>query len=95
MERFNLMKRSPTLPMAREKTTLVVQELPGETVVYDQGQHKAHYLDTATALVWKHCDGKMKVGEMARLLEDELKVSSGRVEVRFALGQLKKFNLVL
>lgn len=88
------MRRNPTLPVAREKASLLVQELPDETVVYDKQQHKAHYLNTATALVWKHCDGKTRVGEVAQLLENQLHITSGTVEVLLALGELKRFKLV-
>ena len=87
------MSRYSILPTARDEKTLVVQELADETVVYDQIRHTAHYLDRVTAFVWKHCDGKTKVGEVARLLSD-VDGSSGALEVRCAIGQLKKYHLI-
>ena len=45
------------LPHARVNE-LIVRELPEETLVYDQKHDKAHCLNRAAALVWRHCDGQ-------------------------------------
>ena len=55
------------LPEARRED-IVVQELPDETLVYDLKRHKALCLNRAAGLVWKHCDGRTSVAEMAVLL---------------------------
>jgi hypothetical protein len=81
------------LPPARTEQ-LIVQELPGELLVYDLDRHKAHCLNQASAFVWKHCDGKMSVTEVRRLLEKELSTSVDDDVVWLALGQLRRFHLL-
>jgi hypothetical protein len=86
-------KSSPALPLARTDQ-LVVRELPDELLVYDLDRHKAHCLNKASAIVWKHCDGKMTVSEMTRLLERELATLVDDDVVWLALGQLRRFHLL-
>jgi sulfur transfer complex TusBCD TusB component (DsrH family) len=86
-------KASQVLPLARADQ-LVVRELPDELLVYDLERHKAHCLNKASAIVWKHCDGKMTVAEAARLLERELAVLVEDDVVWLALRQLRRFHLL-
>lgn len=86
-------KREQEVPEAR-KEGLVVQHLSDEVLVYDQKRHKGHCLNQTAALVWKHCDGKTSVSEMARLLEEELKAPVKEEVVWLALEQLGKTNLL-
>jgi hypothetical protein len=51
------------IPCARTEG-LVVQTLADEVLVYDLERHKAHCLNHAAALIWKHCDGRTSVAEM-------------------------------
>jgi Coenzyme PQQ synthesis protein D (PqqD) len=81
------------LPLAR-KDQLVIQELPGELLVYDLERHKAHCLNKTAATVWKHCDGTLAIADMARLLESELKTPVEMEVVWLALQQLDKFHLL-
>jgi hypothetical protein len=81
------------LPLAR-RDQLVVQELPDELLVYDLDRHKAHCLNQASAIVWKHCDGKTTMAEMTRLLERELGTSVDDDVVWLALSQLRRFHLL-
>jgi hypothetical protein len=82
-----------TLPLARTDE-LIVQELPDELLVYDSNRYKAHCLNKASALVWKHCDGKTTVAEMMSLLEKELATVVGEDVVWLALNQLRRFRLL-
>lgn len=86
-------KVSQVLPLARTDQ-LVVRELPDEMLVYDLDRHKAHCLNKASAIVWQHCDGKMTVAEVARLLEGELATLVDDDVVWLALGQLRRFHLL-
>jgi hypothetical protein len=52
-------------PTARS-AHLTIQELPEETLVYDHRNNKAHCLNRTTALVWKLCDGRTSLAEIAR-----------------------------
>lgn len=81
------------LPLARTDS-LVVKELQDEVLVYDLERHKAHCLNQASALVWKHCDGKTTVAEMTRLLERELGTLVDDDVVWLALSQLRRFHLL-
>jgi hypothetical protein len=81
------------LPLAR-KDNLVVQEMPGELLVYDLERHKAHCLNRTAAAVWKHCDGRMAIADMTRLLESELQTPVETEIVFLALQQLDKFHLL-
>jgi len=80
-------------PLAREEG-LVIQELPGELLIYDLSNHKAHCLNRTAAFIWKHCDGRMTVPEIAARLGKEFDASSDEAVVWFALGQLKKTRLL-
>lgn len=81
------------VPRAR-KEGLLVEELPHELLVYDLERHKAHCLNPTAALVWKHCDGRTTVQEMARLLAKILDASVDEDVVWCALNQLEKDHLL-
>jgi Coenzyme PQQ synthesis protein D (PqqD) len=80
-------------PLAREEG-LVIQELPGELLIYDLNNHKAHCLNQTAAFVWKHCDGKTTVPEIAARLGKEFDASSDEEIVWLALDQFKKTRLL-
>ena len=48
--------------MARQNG-LVVQEMPGEVLVYDLDSNKAHCLNESAATVWRSCDGNNSVAD--------------------------------
>ncbi len=54
-------------PLARSQD-LVIQEMPGEILVYDLQTNKAHCLNETAAAIWKSCDGENSVGDISRLL---------------------------
>lgn len=83
-----------SIPRARQEG-LVIEELPGEVLVYDCDRDKAHCLNQTAALVWKYCDGKTTVSKMARHLERDL--NTNKVDekiVWYALDQLSKDHLL-
>src|ERR1043165_8430598 len=81
------------LPAARTDS-LVIKDLEDEVLVYDLKRDKAHCLNQTAAFIWKHCDGEMRVEEMARLLEQELGMTVDDDVVWLALGQLGRFHLL-
>lgn len=81
-------------PLARTEG-LVIQELPDEVLVYDRQRDKAHCLNQTAALVWKNCDGKTTVTNIAKRLERELKTTVDENVVWYALNQLSKDNLLV
>lgn len=81
------------LPQARTND-LVIQELADETLVYDLKRHRAYCLNRTAALVWRECDGRVTVADMARHLEDELKAPVDESVVWLALNRLDSAQLL-
>lgn len=72
---------------------LVVTELHDEVLVYDLERHRAHCLNTTAALVFRKCDGRTSVRQMA----DALTAGSARTReatVWLALQKLEKSRLL-
>jgi len=82
-------------PRARTER-LVVTELPDELLVYDLERHKAHCLNPTAALVFKRCDGRRSVAQIARILRRELDVDTPADEslVRLSLERLERARLL-
>lgn len=56
---------SKPLPRARSRK-LVIQELEGETLVYDLQKHRAYCLNETASQIWQACDGRTTVAAIAR-----------------------------
>jgi len=78
----------------RRQNDLLVTDLPDETLVYDRRNDTAHVLNATTAFVWRECDGKRPVAEIATDLERALGVSATSSAVWLALEQLQAVNLL-
>jgi hypothetical protein len=65
-----------------------------ELLVYDLERHKAHCLNRAAALVWRECDGKATVSEVARLVGAKLETPLDEETIRNALSQLDRAGLL-
>ena len=81
------------LPIAR-KDSLIVKELPDETLVYDTQRDKAHCLNSTAALVWKNCDGKKTVDQLREVMEHDAGAPVPEEMVWLALDQLESFKLL-
>jgi hypothetical protein len=81
------------LPQARDER-LVVQELSDEVLVYDLDRHRAHSLNRTAALVWRRCDGRTTVSEMAAMLRQELAAPVDEEAVWIALQRLGRAHLL-
>lgn len=81
------------LPKAR-KENLVIEELPGEVLVYDLNLHKAHCLNQTAALVWEHCDGQTSVKQMVEILRTEFSFRVDEEMVWLALDKLSSVRLL-
>ena len=73
---------------------LVVEELQDETLVYDLKRHKARCLNRTAALVWRHCDGRTRVADVAALLKKELEIPADEAVVWMALDRLDRAHLL-
>jgi Coenzyme PQQ synthesis protein D (PqqD) len=80
-------------PVAR-RDQLLVEQLPNETLVYDQTNDKAHCLNATAAFVWSHCDGRTSVHEIGLLMKAELKTPASDELVWLALERLDRSELL-
>lgn len=79
-------------PKARTDGVLV-EEMDGETLVYDLETHDAHCLNPAAALVWKRSDGRTRVRDIVPRLR-EVGLPEEEAVVWMALSRLEDAGLV-
>jgi hypothetical protein len=84
---------SSQVPVAR-KEGLVIQEMPGEVLVYDLDTNKAHCLNQTAAFVWKSCNGKNSISEITKLVADDTGNKVPEDLVWLAIDQLSEKNLL-
>lgn len=80
-------------PKARQ-TEIVVQELGDELLIYNLKTNKTFALNETAALVWRNCDGKNSIAEIAGKLTLELKEFVSEDMIWLALEKLKKDDLI-
>ena len=73
---------------------LVVQDVPDEVLVYDLESNKAHCLNQTSAMVWRACDGKTSVPDIARLIGSQTGENVSDDLVWLAIDQLQENNLL-
>jgi hypothetical protein len=80
-------------PLARQ-SSLIVKEVDEETLVYDLETDQAHCLNSTAARVWKSCDGRNTVEEIAAQLSLPGQPAVDEKVIWLALDQLEKFKLL-
>ncbi len=80
-------------PQARQHG-LIVQELQDEILVYDIESNKAKCLNETSAAVWKACDGKRSVSDIAVSLEMAADGHVSEELVLLAIDLLQKNDLL-
>lgn len=80
-------------PTART-SGLVVQDVPNEVLVYDLESNKAHCLNQTAALVWRACDGKTSIPEIASLIGSQAGEKVSDELVWLAIDQLQENGLL-
>ena len=80
-------------PLAR-CDSLIVKELPDETLVYDLRSSQAHCLNLTAARVWKNCDGERTVAQLVGVFDTEGHAVVSEEIIWLALAQLEKFDLL-
>ncbi|MCE7874986.1 PqqD family protein [bacterium CPR1] len=80
-------------PIAR-KRDLVVQELPGELLVYDLKTHTAHCLNETAYRVWTLCDGRASIAEITANLSRHFGKELEPDVVWLALKELERVGLL-
>ena len=81
-------------PVARN-SGLVVQEMPGEVLVYDMDSNKAHCLNETAALVWRSCDGVNTVEDIVKSFEQNGGTKVSEDFVWLAIDQLNSNGLLV
>jgi hypothetical protein len=81
------------LPLARREK-LTVREMPDETLVFDNRNNKAHCLNRTAAFIWKHCDSRTTLAQLALALHSGLGLPANESVVRLALEQLDRRQLL-
>ena len=80
-------------PKARSEGVMV-REVDGDFVVYDEHEGRAHELNASAAFVWRHCDGETSISELAAALTSETGLPADEEIVQLALAQLSKAGLL-
>jgi Coenzyme PQQ synthesis protein D (PqqD) len=86
-------KNEQAIPQARTKD-IVTRDMADEVLVYDLNNHKAHCLNHTAATVWKYCDGKASVPEIAAQLKSDFNPAVDEPTVWLAIKQLSKAHLL-
>ncbi len=81
------------LPMAR-KEGLVIKEIDDEVLVYDLNRDQAHCLNASAALIWRHCDGKTSISQLAATLGLETGVTADKNVILMGLKDLTRIHLL-
>lgn len=78
----------------RRTTGLLVEEVAGEAIIYDERSHRAHCLNATAATVWRHCDGRTSIGEIATAISAGLSSPVDPGVVRLAVHELGESGLL-
>lgn len=78
----------------RREDKLLVRELADEVLVYDLARYRAHSLNATAALVWRRCDGRTSVEDLARHVREALGLPDAEAVVGLALRQLRRARLL-
>ena len=83
-----------TLPLARTNE-IVTKEIDGELLIYDTTRDKAHCLNSSAASIWKLCDGRTTIQEMAVSISRASEVAVDDTVIHCALKQLSAKSLLV
>ena len=76
-----------TFPLARTDQ-IVTKEIDGELLIYDCARDEAHCLNSSAAAVWKLCDGRTSIPEMAHFVSSAAGITIDEIVIHSALRQL-------
>jgi len=80
-------------PLAR-KNDVIVEDLPGETVVFDKRNNKVHCLNSIALTVWENANGKRSVADLARIVSAESGNPCEESVIESAIEQLAEAGLI-
>jgi len=73
---------------------IVVQEMNDEVLIYDLEKNKAFCLNQTSAIIWRECDGKNSVADIAGTLSKKLRTPINEDLVWMAVSQFRKDDLL-
>jgi hypothetical protein len=86
--------RADAIVPAAKFNGLVVTETADEVLVYDTERHHIHHLNRTTAAVWRACDGRRVVADLAQAASEQLGAAIDGEVARFAVGKLANAGLL-
>lgn len=78
-----------------QRGQVLTEELPEGLLLYDLTRNRAHSLNPAAALVWRHSDGITSVSNLARLLHEQLGLPQDEDLVWLAIKRLEAAHLLV
>lgn len=87
------MPQEITLPLARDRSELLVERLSGELLIFDPRSQQGHCLNATAADVWERCDGRTPVAELVAEF-DRAGVPEAEAVVELAIVGLEQAGLV-
>ena len=81
------------LPAARSDE-IVSRAVDNELLIYDRRRDKAHCLNSTAAAIWRHCDGRSTVGEIAHAIARETGGAADETVVQLGLEELSRRHLL-
>jgi len=82
------------LNSALKRKDTIVRQLGDEFLVYDRKTNKAHCLNPMAAEVWRLCEGKTTVAEIARKVGETANAPVDEAVIELALSRLQKAGLI-
>ena len=79
------MENSSIGPVTRTMN-LTLETLGSETVVYDHERHRVHCLNESTSFIWRECDGRTQIEEIAIRLPEMGLAGGSRHRAKCAQG---------
>jgi hypothetical protein len=73
---------------------ITVREIEAEILIYDERMHRAWCLNPSSACIWKLCDGRNTVGQIAASAAKELGSAVTEELVLFTLEELQEQGLL-
>jgi hypothetical protein len=80
-------------PLARKKN-VIIEELPGETVIFDKKNNKVHCLNAIAVAVWANANGKRSIADLAKIVAAESGNPCDEALVESAVNQLAGASLL-
>jgi len=81
------------VPVARQKD-LVVQEVPGELLVYDLASNRAYCLNATAASIWKLCSGERTLDDIRLSWMEQNQTAIDIDVIRYGVQELASSELL-